>query len=338
MPDKKTNTTTRAKSPPPGRWASLSDEFRRRLRRIGAWTLIVVMLAAAGAFGMKAMERHVIRRETAVRPMRTEVRLARTPTWMPDVLAERIAADLTPPDGDFYDPALPREVYELAGRNPWVRSVARAVKRHTDTPGLGLVEVHCEFRRPMAVIMLGGGRIAYVDRQGVRLPDSDVPKWQSRSPGRDGPAPRIVPFVDRRHAPSGSGPVPIFYVTITGVSAKQCGDGCKWPGRDVADALRLMALLGSRAYARAETTVIDVANHAGRLDTDRNEIRVETQYGRGRRTSILFGRFPHPRADYCVRPAQKLRYLDQYVTKFGRLSGRHRALDLRGDELLITPY
>ena len=57
------------------------------------------------------------------------------------------------------------------------------------------------------------------------------------------------------------------------------------------------------------------------------------QVGSGRRTAVVFGRFPLPDGlDYCVDPQDKLARLDAYVARNGgRLAGVRDSIDLQYD-------
>jgi hypothetical protein len=114
--------------------------------------------------------------------------------------------------------------------------------------------------------------------------------------------------------------------------------GAAWGGQDMRDALRVIQLMHGTEYGRRELFLVNVANHGGTDPSKAEIILLARREGRPP-TEIRFGRFPHPRADWVIRPERKMAYLDDYVRKHGRgyLSGVHEWIDVQFEQYRIGP-
>jgi hypothetical protein len=311
---------------------------RRRLAVLAAWGIGGALLVALALAAMPALRDRILRKQYAGPKGRARVRLTRTPRWMPEALAREIVADVTPPNANLADSHLAENVYRRAVANPWVRRVCQVrVRPNAEAPG-GIVETSLDFRRPAARIR-NHTRYLYVDAEGYRLPASQVPQWVVTFHDRRGKMVRQVSYLTRTAVPAAWRPHArrIHYVTIDGVTTGPPPPGWQWTGDDLAAGLRLVRLVNARSY-RAQITLIDVRNHAGRITRNEPELRLYAQIGRGRPTDIRFGRFPAPcGGDYIISPQRKLSYLDEYVAAHGgRLAGVNSYLDLRFDQLHVS--
>lgn len=328
-------------------WWRAHPDVRRTVGRMAAWTVAIVALVGLAVAALKALERRVLTGADPRAPQPARVCLAGVPPWMPASLASHLAAAMTPPNADFRDPALPRAVHDRARRSVWVRSVARVLKRRADGGAGGTVEVQAEFRQPVARVPVGDGTYAYIDPEAVRLPADGVPRFVVTMPPAVG---RGIPNPDG----SESGPPPaasryycgewelppriparrLHYVDIhllPGADGAPPPVGQVWDCAALREGIRLVGLISRRPYANQITTV-DVRNHNWRVSRSEPQLRMIAQVGRGSRTDIRFGRFPHPQADWVVSPARKLEYLDNYVREHdGRLAGLDPGIELRLD-------
>jgi len=332
-------TKKRKVSPPAGVsrwWGELGQDRRRNACRRAAWVAVAVVLAGGVVLGMKALERRVLSTPRGGAPCIVRVRLTERPGWMPVSLARRVADSMVPLAADYKAPALTATVFRLAEACPWVRRVDRVHKRRTNDPRIGIVEVTASFRKPLARILLEH-EYAYVDSEGVRIPGEEVPHWVATVPGRTGEAPRQVCYLHKDETPPHLDVKGIYYIAIDGVAEPAPPVGQKWAGRDLAAGLQLVGLVCTRPYAN-QITVVDVRNHAGRINPNEPHLRMFAQVGRGRPTDIRFGRFPAAGGgDYVVAPEKKLRYLDDYVADHeGLLAGLNSYLDLRYDRLHVS--
>ncbi|MGC9454346.1 MAG: hypothetical protein ACP5HU_05730 [Phycisphaerae bacterium] len=333
---KRTNKKTKqAKSRSPSAlrrwWQGLDDERRGRLLRFCAWAFAIVAVVAGGAWGLKRLEQRVIARSTQA-DVKLAVRLAGRPGWMPTSVLERIAADMVADCGGYHQRDLTTNVYENALSEPWIRSVTRVRKYRSDAGKLGVVEVEADYRRPIARAG-SNGRYHYVDAEGVRLPDSEVPKYMMESNGRreyfTGPAAMTTGAQPRR----------LHYIVIElhsefDPSAPAVGQA--WNSEALAEGLKLVGRVLDEPYAD-EITVVDVRNYRCREVSNEPELTMYAQTGRERHTRILFGRFPEPGGDFVIPPERKFTYLDSFYAENGRLTGLARELDLRHDHLLVIP-
>ena len=332
-------TKKRKVSPPAGVsrwWGELGQDRRRNACRRAAWVAVAVVLAGGVVLGMKALERRVLSTPRGGTPVAIRVRLTERPEWMPVTLARRIAESLAPPGADYNDPSLTSAVYRLGGVCPWIRRVDRVHKRPTSDPRVAVVEVTASFRKPVARILIEHEYV-YVDRDGVRLPAGEVPHWVAAVPGRGDGAGRQVCYIHRDEVPPRFEVKSIHYIVIDGVAGQVPPAGQRWEGDDLAAGLQLIGLVSTRRYAN-QITVVDVRNHAGRINGNEPHLRMYAQVGRGRPTDIRFGQFPVPGGgDYVVSPERKLRHLDDYVSDHdGLLAGLNSYLDLRYDQLHVS--
>ena len=305
--------------------------------------LLGLAVVAAGVWvGMKRLERYAVGRQTDQAGAEiTTVHVAFTtrPEWMPLGLARDIAQALVPARQQFTADDLAANIYRLAAANPHVAEVRRVIRYAADAPGTAVVEIDCRFRMPLARVDLGhAGGYAYVDRQGYRLPETDVPQWVVRlPPSAAQPGGVTYYFRDGDALPSGAEAQAVHYIALRGVAAPAPAVGRQWPGGDIQDGLRLAELVLTRSYAN-QITAVDVRNYGGRISRSQPYLRMYAQVGEGPVTDIRFGRFPDPGGgDYEVTPEVKMSHLDDYYLDHGRrLAGLNSYIDLQYDQLIYS--
>ncbi|MCD6304471.1 MAG: hypothetical protein J7M21_05865 [Planctomycetes bacterium] len=318
-------------------WTHLAAAQRRSVLVWAAWLAVGVLFVVGAVAGMRQLHDHVLHSRYSGLHGRAYVQLTRAPAWMPASLARRIVADLTPPQATLADRQLARKVYRRALANPWVRRVGRVeIRPFTHRPG-GIVAAELEFRRPVARVCNGAGDL-FVDADGVRLPETQVPIWAVTWRDRRG-AVRQTCYLTARAVPAAwrAAARRIHYVRILGVESAPPPPGWRWKAPDLATGLRLVGLLRDRPYFN-QITLVDVRNYGGRITSREPQLRLYAQVGRGRPTEIRFGRFPAPDgADYVISPQRKLSYLDEYASRHGGLlAGLNSYLDLRFDQLHVS--
>lgn len=338
---KKAKMTSQRKVGPLGRlWNWAGSEGGRGVLRACLTAVLVAGLVAGAVIGMRRLELRVLGGKHGAVPTRVEVVLADIPEWMPSELARQITASLSPGRPQYFDASLTREVYERATGCPWIRRVDGVVKRPGRSPQTGVLEVRAEYRRAYAQVQTESspaapGHVYVVDREGVRLPAHQIPRYVMPRLNADGQANGVVCFLDKGEAPLRAKIASIHYITIQGVTAPAPAVGHAWTGNDIRAGLDLIALVASRPYAN-QISAVDVRNHDGRISRGEPHLRMYAQIGEGGRTVIKFGRFPMPGGDYEILPQRKLEYLDLYVAKnHGLLAGVDSTLDLRCDELHV---
>ncbi|MCJ7543340.1 MAG: hypothetical protein MUP47_02050 [Phycisphaerae bacterium] len=315
---------------------------RHRLRRASVWLLGLAAVVAGAWVGLKRLERYAVGRGGGAAGEITTVRVAFTarPEWMPLGLARDIAQAMVPPRAKFTAQDLSGSIYRLAADNPHVAEVRRVTWHGGDQPGMAVVEIDCRFRMPIARVELSNSAwgYAYVDREGFRLPEADVPQWVIQlAPTAAQPKGATYFFRDGDLLPTGAQVQALHYITIRGAAAPAPEVGQQWPGQDIQDGLRLVALVLTRSYANQVTTV-DVRNHDGRISRSQPHLRMYAQVGEGSVTDIRFGRFPTPGGgDYEVAPEIKMSHLDDYFLDHGkRLAGLNSYIDLQYDQLIYS--
>ncbi|MEI7836235.1 MAG: hypothetical protein WCK05_07465 [Planctomycetota bacterium] len=329
-------------------WGRLSEPVRGALRRMAGWTLATILLVGGIALGFQAVEKRVLASAAGASPVSIEVRCVVTTPWaldpavrVPEKLVHRIESALTPERLGFYDAGLVDAVHALALANPWVRCVARVQRLPVDARGVSVVQVDCTLRAPLAKVL--GGRVhpdtpttgteavvAYVDAEGVRLPDADVPRHFVNIEGPGGQKQQLT-FLDEQDAPEAvmEHLGRIHYAGIRGLAKPMPAFGRVWEGTDMVEALRAVQLLYTRPYGRGDLDAVDVSNFTNR-DPSNAEIVLLARRADRRPTAIQFGRFPHPRADWVIRPERKLAWLDEYAASegAGHICGVRKSLDL----------
>jgi hypothetical protein len=316
-------------------WAALSPQGQKKVGRVFLGASLAIALAAGIAVGCKALERHVMSEKATPPPSQVRVVFVGSPEWVQASLLRQVVSEITPPSAAFDDATLTQQVYDLASANPWIREVRSVVKRRTDDPRVGVIEVQANFRSPLARVKIAEEYL-YVDGEGWTLPQAHVPQWIAFFPADKNGRARYACYVRREDAPAGVRVEAIPYITIEGVAVEPPAIGKQWKSDDLADGLKLVRLIGGRPYARQIAT-IDVRNFAGRVSRAEPHLRMYAQAEGGAVTDIRFGRFSVPGGDYIIPPERKIQYLEDYAKSHnGQLAGFNSYIDLRYDELRIS--
>ncbi len=318
-------------------WNALGDDGRKAIARKCRNALVWLVVIASCAWGMSALERRVVVRSN-IPPVSVRVRLCDRPEWMPDELAREIAASILPGQADLNDWNLTEKAYRAAAANPWIRKVNRVTKRVADETGAGVLEIHAEYRKPVAQVLIDNDRsFVYVSGDGCRLPD-EVPRWVAWVPARGGRPGRKAYFLCESDVPPEFKAVEVHYMAVKGVSGSVPKVGRRWESRDIIDALRLVRLFWDRPYAR-QIAEVDVRNFNWRASRHNPQLRLIARKNDTPETVILFGRFPNSEGDWIVTPQRKIANLDIYVRNHrGTLAGLARKIDIRRDRLTYIPY
>ena len=325
----------------------MSEKTRAFARGTLAWTAILSISLPATLWALRSMERQLTAAENnGIVADKAQVTVERIhygivggrPDWIPLTTARQIVSSFIVPDAAYEDPDLTERVRKRAASNPWVSEVHGVTKQLTADPRIGTVRVHCAFRRPVAKLTFRNDAATtdettlYVDTCGVRLPSSQVPKYEAWMVLAPGAKPRWMPLATRQDVPADAPVRFIYYPLIRGVVAEPPRVGEQWRGGDIAAGLRLIKLITDRQYAD-QIAIMDVRNYDGRISPHEPHLRMWAQVDQEGMTDIRFGRFPVDVNDYVVSPQRKLTYLDEYVRlNGGRLAGLHRYLDLRYDQ------
>jgi hypothetical protein len=270
-----------------GRWTDrVSPLLGEIVRRGGLRLALLVTIAAALVFGLKALEGF----------NRTLPRDAPTPTvhWvgLPEwlvleanryILEDLETACALSPVDRVLDSTLARRIAEnLAERGRgWVADVER-VEIHPN----GIVAVQCRFRRPLAWVQHGDA-CYLIAEDGVRLPGRYLPSDASQS----------------------------GLMIIRGVSGPVPPVGSPWPGADAKAGVRVVEACYTKAF-RQQITAVAVDNYGGRLARRRPHIELVTNRP-GRR--IWWGRAPGEEDGFEISAAQKLVLLESLYLQWGRV-------------------
>jgi hypothetical protein len=223
------------------------------IRSLRLWMALAWIGALAGvAYGLHELEPYMRRINVAD----TAIEWVATPDWLHDANWKHVLPGLEARiglyrDTDIYDERVCPWVAERLAESPWVDHTRRVAKLPD-----GRVRVHCDFRKPFAMVEVG--RAAYlVDESGVRLPA----RWACSEINRSG------------------------WLVIGGVKARSPQPGKPWPGEDLATGLRLARFLYraeavGRVPFRDAIRAIDVSNFHGRKDPRAGRLQLITIYPR----------------------------------------------------------
>jgi hypothetical protein len=316
-------------------WNALNDPGRFRVLRVAA-VLVATAAVAVGVFlGMRMLDRRVQALPDNAEPVAYRIKLADRAAWMPTALVRKIALSAVPEGMGFNDPALAERIHKGVAANPWVLRVVRVAKQRTDDPQMGMVEVYAEYRKPYARAGRDG-KYFFVDAQGVRLPDEDVPRFQGLLKGPNDPRGRRVQYISEKDVPLGVRAEPIFYITIEGVAEPPPPPGRPWVGQDLYEGLRLAKVIAARHWS-TQITAVDVRNYGGRFSRSQTHLAMIAQVG-GERTQIRFGRFALP-VDHEIPTEVKLANLDHYASEHnGRVAGFNSYVDLRYEQAHVSTH
>lgn len=216
---------------------------RRLVLRLGAGVAAVVLCAAA-AFGLRAVERHVDGILTA-RPLpQPRLRFPGVPAVLEGLADRDIQAAVEPLLAEPWTaPDLCRRMADAAAPVGWIKTL-RGVRRLAD----GAIQIDCDYRTPAAIV---------AQRDGYVLVDDD----QVRLPG-----------VYAYHQ---------SWIVISGVAEPPPPAGGVWLGEDLRAGLNLIASLRREPFT-AQITAVLVDNYDGRLDPRRCHLEVATDRTGGR--------------------------------------------------------
>ncbi len=264
-----------------------------------AFALAAVVVVVVG---MYMLRENVRSSSTKPAGESVRVRLVDPPEWLLSGIADKIIADIQSAikDGGASDGYLAKDVSDAAAQNPWIAKVHK-VTRQKD----GTVLVQADFRCPFALVIfrpMGPGDVRVVDSDGVVLPLS-------------------LRMVNARD-----------FVRILEITTDPPPAGEKWDSKPLADALKLLNLIKDKPYISLINPIeIKIIN-------DRVHLTMYAPAGGGRRTKILFGRFPVDDLDYCVSPAGKIANLDNVVADNADVFDGIEQIDIQHDDAYTRRY
>ncbi|HYE16825.1 MAG TPA: hypothetical protein VEA69_00150, partial [Tepidisphaeraceae bacterium] len=294
-----------------GRAAAAGAERATPAENARAFLKFVAVLGFVGLFawGYLRMRDHVAK-DVAFRKDAPRVVLKNRPAWMSDGVAAKIVAVAQPDVAhSAFDHGLLVNIASLLRNHrdtaPWIRQV-NAVRRAYDKAPGDMIEVDCDFRAPAALVRFGD-YYWLVDGDGTLLPEQYAPAEVRR-----------VMYDDAAR---------LNLRVIEGVAAAPPEAGQRWRGEDLLAGIEMVKLLHGRASAD-EVERVNVANFMGRVDRREAQVVLVTRYN----TQVRWGR-PVGAKDFFVEvtPAQKLKYMEELVAKFGRVDAKLPAVDLRFD-------
>jgi hypothetical protein len=208
---------------------------------------IVVVLAVGITCGLYELDKNVHQAERfQVAP---QVTLVDVPDQLRQVIIRRIAPAL---ELAWIDPDLCRNIADALASEVWVKQVVKVTKGPT-----GLVEVHCRYRQPVALIQTQHSFIA-IDEDRVRL--SEI---------------RAVPSDCDLKIVQGVDGVPPAY-------------GARWESADLNAGLEVLEVLEGEPFDD-QILAVGVHNYGGRLDSKLAHVELATDRVGGR---IIWGSAP----------------------------------------------
>ncbi len=270
--------TKRAAQTTPG--LRVSKEVRRRILR---WTTVVVagfIVMVGGGLGLLRLERYTLGHARFRHPPVIQI-VGAAPGVEQDILTDLMAVSQTP----WSEQDLCRSISRIVQANPWVRKV-ESVQKYAD----GQVVVHCEYRRPGALVQYNG-LLYLVSQDMVRLPGT--------------------------YAQDGG------LMLIQGVAAAPPPAGEKWDASDLAAGMAVASRLAVESFAGQITGVL-VHNYGGRVDREEAHIRLATDRTGG---TIIWGSAPGEELEENTI-AQKIAILRENFRRSGRVDADRRTIDI----------
>ena len=289
----------------------LSTDAGTLLRKsifVGLCCMVAFALIAFGIFKVYAY----VEQDVAYSSEPPKVVLKDRPTWMSDLLAEQICEAARPPGGhSALNRDLPKNariaLQENMRTNAWIREIRQLKLVYGERPGDTLV-LDCEFRAPIALVKWQDNYYL-VDAEGVILPEKYSDDQISKIVfGRDGKMNiRVVEGVR---------------------SERPAFPGQHWVGDDLKAALDMIKVLYGKPFTE-EIIKVEVANYEGRDDGREAQIVLYTR----RNTQVRWGR-PVASTDLAeIRPAEKLRKLEQIYAQYSRIDAGEPWIDIRFDRV-----
>lgn len=281
--------------------------------RWGRWPALALDAALLGTtvYMVILVHRHIYAQTQELPSYRARVedlRLVHRPTWSPrETLTVAVPLDASLADrARGYGGGLIEEVGLRLARDPWVRRVVQVRRVYPHR-----IEAQVELRRPLAYVVCGGARDpgpgrrgAYVDDEGVRLPDFQT-----------------------------GGPWAAGCVDVEGVDAPPPAPGDAWLHPGVQGALEVAEVLQRDGVARSLLIArIDVSNIGGRRDPRESEIFLWTASG----VPVAWGRPPTSARFGENLVDLKMKHLALALESFPGLQGLER-VDLRFDRVVVRP-
>jgi len=304
MPKETRKKSADAKTAPRPPGPSNAEKIRSFLKFVAVLAFIGV-----GVWGYLRVRDHVAR-DIAFRGDAPKIVLKNRPAWMSDGVAGKILAVAAPDVAhSAFDHDLLVNTASLLRNHPdtapWIRNVISVRRVFDKAPG-DTIEIDCEYRAPVALVRFGD-YYWLVDGDGILLPEQYTPA-ETR---------RVMYDADAR----------VNLRVIEGVATAPPEAGNKWRGDDLAAGIEMIKLLHNRPCAE-EVERVNVSNFLGRIDRREAQLVLITRY----LTQVRWGR-PVGAKDFFVEvtPAQKLHYMEELVSKFGRVDAKLPAVDLRFD-------
>ncbi|MCH7814477.1 MAG: hypothetical protein IID40_10710 [Planctomycetes bacterium] len=260
------------------RW--LDEDGRRRALWFSAKVLAFALILGGIAVGLTRLERYV----------HAQTYFSTAPEIVlidpPAAIGEIVHAQLEPlTRGPWIDRDLCPRIADRLGRIAWVRRVER-VRRSAS----GRIEVHCDYRLPVALVQ-DGGEFVLVDDEQIRLP------------GR-------YPYCES-------------WPLIQGVATAPPPAGQRWNAPDLAAGLRVAERVALEPFADQVSAVL-VHNYNGRLDAREGHLELATDRAGGR---IIWGSAPGEEVEENSA-AQKLAILRRNHELYGRIDAGRRVIDI----------
>ncbi len=266
------------------------------MAKLFAVVAVVVVLGTGWYYGELFLTRQINRDHNQNPPA---IVFHELPAWLGEHRQQELANEISgklKADPIQHD-SLSAAAHRLA-ENPWVESVQRLVRK----PG-GVVVVHATYRRPAALVAARDG-YHLVDTNGHRLPG-------------------VYPFEQLRA---------LGLIAVINVGSAPPAEGDRWPGKDLAGALKLIDLIAAEPFAD-QVRAVDVSNYAGRMDGDKPQLRIMTDRG-----IVRWGRAPGEEGVYEPDAPRKMRMLAdvaQQAASRGRIDADGKIVDVFHDTPMI---
>ena len=329
--------------------------FKERTLRIICWAILIgATFVASAAAGSVITETVAPQKAQETTPY--SVDFSHRPAWITEDVMLKIRRKIAQANVPFNSPDLCDKIYELAISDPWIKDVSKVTRhdaqivRYLPRRGAtvrkrlrpitryeGRVVINAQFRKPVARVWVNNASVEghfFVDAQGVRLPNDEVPYWQAR----DGHRKYYYLKNQRTFVPRNLRERKIYYISIEGVSKALPEVGKPWNSPALLDGIKLTRLILRQPFA-SQVSAVDVSNHKKRITRTEPDLYFVTKRAGGRYTRVLFGRFPRNKgADHVIKPDRKMKNLRKFVQYHGgQLAGIREWIDISCGWISASP-
>ena len=281
-------------------------------------TLLVVAMVIEGFSRLNIYGKLLMAQRSRDRPLKRIVMVG-APRWLAEPILNSLAAEavqftISNPRHPAYAAELRNPLngkilqilarhftaHQSQGFNAWIKRVNYV--RRVWLPHEQLIEISCQYRRPAALVSVGGSYYL-ISPHAVRLPGTY--------------APMDLPQLN-------------WLMRISGLAVSLPAPGNPFSARGIKLGLKMIALLSGHVFS-SQIQSVDLANMYTDVPPTTPKIILKTRFG----TQIYWGLPPGKEGFYEVPASRKLQLLNDVYQQYHRIDAGRAYLDIRSDEVLV---